>query len=57
MTALRIFVAGWFCAALGACTTDGKPMVQIEPVTADDPPAEVHMSAPAVAAEQGPMSF
>jgi hypothetical protein len=32
-------------------------MVQIEPVTADDPPAEVHMSAPAVAAEQGPMSF
>lgn len=43
------------CALLCGCTIDGEPMIQ--PVTAKDPAAEVHMSAPAIAAERGPMSF
>lgn len=43
------------CVLLGGCTIDGEPMIQ--PVTAQDPAAEVHMSAPAIAAEQGPESF
>lgn len=43
------------CALLAGCTIDGQPMIQ--PVTAQDPPAEVHMAAPAAAAEQGPESF
>jgi hypothetical protein len=43
------------CALLSGCTIDGQPMIQ--PVTAQDPPAEVHMSAPAIAAEEGPTSF
>lgn len=42
-------------ALLAGCTIDGQPMIQ--PVTADNPAAEVHMSAPAIAAEEGPMSF
>ncbi len=44
-----------FCSLLSGCNIDGQPMIQ--PVTAQDPPAEVHMAAPAVAAEQGPESF
>lgn len=51
---IRIFVI-LSCALLCGCTIDGQPMIQ--PVTAENPPAEVHMSAPAMAAEQGPMSF
>jgi hypothetical protein len=51
---IRIFVF-LSCALLCGCTIDGQPMIQ--PVTAQNPPAEVHMSAPAIAAEQGPMSF
>jgi len=43
------------CLPLTGCTIDGQPMIQ--PVTADNPPAQVHMSAPAIAAEQGPESF
>ena len=55
MTSLRIFVVALLGAIPAGCTIDGQPMIQ--PVTAQDPPAEVHMSAPAMAAEQGPMSF
>ena len=51
---IRIFVF-LGAALLGGCTIDGQPMIQ--PVTAQNPPAEVHMSAPAIAAEEGPMSF
>jgi hypothetical protein len=43
------------CALLPGCTIDGQPMIQ--PVTADNPPAQVHMAAPAIAMEQGPESF
>jgi len=43
------------CTFLAGCTIDGQPMIQ--PVTADNPPAQVHMSAPAIAMEQGPESF
>jgi len=52
MIRIVLILAG---AMVGGCTIDGQPMIQ--PVTAQDPPAEVHMSAPAIAAEQGPMSF
>ncbi|MFM8231795.1 MAG: hypothetical protein ACKOAL_11285 [Chthoniobacterales bacterium] len=55
MSALRIFVASSLCAVVTGCTIDGQPMIQ--PVTAQDPPAEVHMAAPAIAMEQGPQSF
>ncbi|MGA1129640.1 MAG: hypothetical protein ACO3XN_06205 [Chthoniobacterales bacterium] len=48
-------LAFFTCALLGGCTIDGQPMIQ--PVTAENPPAEVHRSAPALAADQGPMSF
>ena len=54
MSAIRVFVV-LACSLLGGCTIDGQPMIQ--PVTAQNPPAEVHMSAPAIAAEEGPMSF
>jgi len=43
------------CLPLAGCTIDGQPMIQ--PVTAENPAAQVHMSAPAMAMEQGPESF
>ena len=51
---IRVLLVG-ASALLGGCTIDGQPMIQ--PVTAQNLPAEVHLSAPAIAAEQGPMSF
>lgn len=54
----RLFLLAAACFFTAGCTTnDGQPFARIEPVTADDPPAEVHLSAPAIAAERGPMSF
>jgi len=55
VSALRIFVAASLCAVLTGCTIDGQPVIQ--PVTADSPPAQVHMAASAIVMEQGPQSF
>lgn len=56
MTRLSLIAAACF-SLVGCTTSEGQPFARIEPVTADDPPAEVHLAAPAIAAEQGPMSF
>ena len=56
MTRFFLLAAAGFLLA-GCTTPDGQPFVRIEPVTADDPPAQVHMSAPAMAADREPQSF